>query len=72
MQILNPLSIGTEVKMQIFRDSETFLTAGKVIYLHGQMGMGVVFLHTRLDQLEILDSWLNDLLFSAASGQIPA
>ncbi len=61
VDILNTLPVGTELKVQIFRDAGTFTTRGKIIYVHEQIGMGIVFIDPPEDQLKLLDSWLAEL-----------
>jgi hypothetical protein len=65
VDILNTLPVGTQLKVQIVRDSGTFMARGKIIYVHEQMGMGVAFVDPPSDQLKVLDLWLAEL--SAAS-----
>ena len=65
VDILNTLPVGTLFKMQIVRDSGTFTTKGKIIYVHERIGMGVEFIDPPPDQLKVLDFWLTE--FSAAS-----
>jgi len=55
---LNPLPLGTQLKVVISRDQGTFAATGKVIYVQETFGMGVAFVDTPADQLNILDSWL--------------
>jgi CheY-like chemotaxis protein len=62
---LNTLPVGTIRRMQIVRDSGTFIADGKVIYVHARIGMGVVFIDPLPDQLDVLDFWLAE--FAAAS-----
>jgi hypothetical protein len=61
IDILNTLPKDTLIQLSITRDSGTFSTPGSVIYVLERMGMGVGFLDTPPDQLEILDSWLAEL-----------
>ena|ERR1700733_3903453 len=61
---LNALPVGTPLEMRIVRDSGTFITTGKTIYVHDRIGMGVAFTDCLPDQLEILDFWLSE--FSAS------
>jgi hypothetical protein len=61
---LNTLPVGTPLKMKILRDSGTFITTGKTIYVHDRIGMGVAFTDSLPDQLEVLDCWLAE--FSAS------
>ena len=46
---------------EIARDEETFTSNGTVVYVHDGIGMGVVFVDTTKDQLEMLHSWLAGL-----------
>jgi hypothetical protein len=55
---LNPLPLGTQLKVVISRDQGTFASTGKVIYVQATFGMGVAFVDPPADQLKILDSWL--------------
>jgi len=54
------LPVSTFFKVFISRDDRTFMTNGKVIYVHEGIGMGIVFVETAEDQLEILNDWLAD------------
>lgn len=54
------LSVDTFLKVVISCDEKTFLTNGKVIYVHEGIGMGIVFVDLTEDQLELLNSWLAD------------
>jgi len=54
------LPIATIFKVFISGDDRTFMTSGKVIYLHEGIGMGIVFVDTAADQTEILNDWLAD------------
>ena len=55
---LNTLPSETLVSICISCDRGTFVTRGRVLYVHERIGMGVVFLDPTDDQLEILESWL--------------
>ncbi len=61
VDILNPLPVGTLLKLQILRDQGTFEAQGKIIYVHEGFGMGVFFIDPPEDQLKILDTWLAEL-----------
>lgn len=65
---LNTLPIGTIRRIQILRDSGTFIADGKIIYVHPRIGMGVVFVDPLPDQLKVLDLWLIE--FEAASVEL--
>jgi hypothetical protein len=52
------LPADTFLKVVISCDEKTFMTNGKVIYVHEGIGMGIVFVDSTEDQLEVLNSWL--------------
>jgi hypothetical protein len=66
VDILNALPEETLVSMCISCDRGTFVTRGKILYVHDRIGMGVVFLEAPGDQLEILDSCLTKIPPSVA------
>lgn len=55
---MNVLPVGTSVDVRISRDPGTFVTNGEVIYTFERRGMGIVFVETTKEQMEILDLWL--------------
>jgi PilZ domain len=61
IDVLNALPTGTLVKIRVSRDCGTFATGAKVIYVQEGMGMGVAFMDTPEDQLNVLDAWLAEL-----------
>ena len=61
VDIANTLPVGTTLNVRISRDQGAFVTPGKILYVQEHIGMGVAFLETPKDQLEILDSWLAQL-----------
>jgi hypothetical protein len=61
VDILNPVPKGTPINLMISRDSGTFMAAGKIIYVQDMMGMGIAFTEVPADQMEVLDSWLDEL-----------
>lgn len=54
------LPVKTFLRVVISREGQTFFTNGKIIYVHEQIGMGVLFVDSTEEQLDILDSWLAD------------
>jgi hypothetical protein len=52
------LPVNTLLKVVISRDENTFMTNGKVIYVHEGIGMGLVFVDSSEEQMEVLNSWL--------------
>jgi len=61
VDVLNPLPVGTEIQVRISRDSGSFATSARVIYADQGMGMGVLFVNTAADQVQILDAWISEL-----------
>jgi len=58
---LNNLPPQTRVHIRISRDSGTFSSPAKIIYVQEGMGMGLAFVEPPDDQLKILDSWIAEL-----------
>ena len=58
---INSMPVGTLLNIRIERDQGTFVTNGKIIYVHERIGMGVLFLDPAPDQLQLLDLWLSEL-----------
>ena len=54
------LPVNTLFRVFISREERTFMTNGKVMYVHDGIGMGIVFVDTTEDQMEILNGWLAD------------
>jgi hypothetical protein len=52
---------GTLLEVRISRDQGVFESRGKIIYVQVGMGMGLVFVNVPGEQLQILDSWLEEL-----------
>ena len=61
MDMLNPLPLGTIVRILISYNQETFGTTGRVIYSQRNMGMGVAFDELEALEKQILEKWLNHL-----------
>jgi hypothetical protein len=63
---LEPIPIGTELRLRISNGINTCELPGKVIYMHsgygmGIFGMGVVFGNVADEQLSAVNDWLRDL-----------
>ena len=63
---LEPIPIGTELRLRISSGISTCELPGKVIYMHsgygmGIFGMGVVFGRMAAEQTSAVSSWLRDL-----------
>ena len=61
MDMLNPLPLGTTVKIQLIHHEQTFDATGHIIYSQPNMGMGVAFDEIEVDQVVTLEKWLSDL-----------
>ena len=61
IDILNTLPKDTAIRVRICNDSGSFESAGKIIYVQENMGMGVGFVDPAEDQMQILDKWLSEL-----------
>ena len=63
---LEPIPIGTELRLRISSGLSSCELPGKVIYMHsgygmGIFGMGVVFGNVAAEQLSAINAWLRDL-----------
>jgi hypothetical protein len=61
LDMLNPLPLGTAVKIHILYNEQTFGTTGRVIYSQRNMGMGVAFNDMEAPQEQTLEKWLSHL-----------
>ena len=61
LDMLNPLPLGTSVKIQILHNEQTFGATGRVIYSQSNMGMGVAFADMEPPQEQTLEQWLSAL-----------
>jgi|HubBroStandDraft_5_1064220.scaffolds.fasta_scaffold475247_1 hypothetical protein len=61
VDILNTLPKGTPIRVQIKTDDGAFESAGTIIYVQENMGMGVGFVEPSKDQLQVLEAWLTRL-----------
>jgi hypothetical protein len=68
-----PIPIGAQVRLRIYRGESTCELLGKVIYLHsgassmGLFGMGVTFGEIDAKQRSAIDAWLRELAAKRAS-----
>jgi hypothetical protein len=60
MDMLNPLPLGTPVKMQITYNEQTIDAMGRVIYSQSNMGMGVSFDEMQPDHEALLEKWFDE------------
>ena len=55
---LNPIPIGSNIRLRLIRENETFEALGRVAYVSRALGMGVACTDISAEQLAILDRWL--------------
>src|SRR4029077_1570657 len=63
---LEPIPVGTEVRLRISNDRSSCELPGKVIYMHsgygmGIFGMGVLFGNMAAEQISAVNAWLREL-----------
>jgi PilZ domain len=61
MDMVNPLPLGTTVKIQLIHHEQTFEANCHVIYSQPNMGMGVAFDEIEAGYVVVLEKWLSDL-----------
>ena len=57
---LNPIPIGSQVRVRVTHNDEHFETLGRVVYVSPGLGMGIAFAEIAPDQLARLDRWLKE------------
>lgn len=65
----SPLAVGTEAKIRILRDNESFEAQVKVVYSQPGFGMGVAFVSAQAKHVQIFQRWLLEI--SGTSSAIP-
>jgi hypothetical protein len=66
---LSPFPVGTEAKMRIIRESETFEAQVKVVYSSIGMGMGLAFVSAQPKQIRLFQRWLLELSGKSAPAE---
>jgi len=66
---INPVDIGTELRLRIRYGGITCEVPCKVIYTHSGYGMGVLFGEMTPAQISPIKSWLNELARKQAGNQ---
>jgi hypothetical protein len=59
--MMNPLPVGSIVKVRILNHEQTFEAKGHVIYSHSNMGMGLAFDEVQGTHQLVLGAWLQRL-----------
>jgi PilZ domain len=68
---LSPFPVGTEARMRIIRENETFEAQVKVVYSSIGMGMGLAFVSAQPKQIRLFQRWLLELSGKSAPVQDP-
>src|SRR5487761_412653 len=55
---LNPFAEDTAVRVRLSKDGKVFESAGRVLHVHVEFGMGIVFENVAPEQQRVLDAWL--------------
>jgi hypothetical protein len=58
---LSPFPVGTETKIRILRESETFEAQARVVYSLIGMGMGLAFVSAQPKQVRLFQRWLMEI-----------
>lgn len=61
MDMMNPLPLGTSVKIEILYHEQSFSANGSVVYSQPNMGMGMSFDEIAAEQQIILEKWIAEL-----------
>lgn len=56
----NPFPEGARIRIRLVHGGETFQSAARVLHVHAEFGMGVIFEDVQAEQQRVLDSWLAD------------
>ena len=60
LDMLNPISEGTEVRLRLTHDEENFTALARIVYVSPGLGMGLAFTNVEDQQLACLDRWLSE------------
>lgn len=55
---VNPYPEGSHIRIRLMKDGETFESAARVLHVHAEFGMGVIFENVPPEQQRVVDSWL--------------
>jgi hypothetical protein len=58
---LSPFPVGTETKIRILRENESFEAHAKVVYSLIGMGMGLAFVSAQAKQIRLFQRWLQEI-----------
>lgn len=54
----NPFPEGARIRIRLTKDGQAFETGARVLHVHKEFGMGVIFEDVAPEEQRILDSWL--------------
>ena len=60
IDMLNPISEGTEVRLRLTHHEENFMALARIVYLSPGLGMGLAFSNVEDQHLARLDRWLSE------------
>jgi hypothetical protein len=66
---LSPFPVGTETKIRILRENESFEAQAKVVYSLIGMGMGLAFVSAQPKQIRLFQRWVQEISGQPVSGQ---
>jgi PilZ domain len=66
---LSPFPVGTEAKIRIMRESETFEAQARVVYSLMGMGMGMAFVSAQPKQVRLFQRWVQEISGQGAPQQ---
>ncbi|MGH9866314.1 MAG: PilZ domain-containing protein [Candidatus Acidiferrales bacterium] len=55
---LNPFAEDTEIRVRLSKEGKVFESAARVLHVHAEFGMGIVFENVAPEQQRVLDAWL--------------
>lgn len=56
----NPFPEGARIRIRLVHGAKAFESLARVLHVHAEFGMGVIFEDVSAEQQRILDSWLAD------------
>lgn len=66
---LSPFPVGTEAKIRIMRENETFEAQARVVYSLMGMGMGMAFVSAQPKQVRLFQRWVQEISGEGAPQQ---
>jgi len=60
IDMLNPISEGTEVRLRLTHHEENFMALARIVYLSPGLGMGLAFSNVEDQHLARPDRWLSE------------